>query len=353
MPFTNFSTSSAPGGIPSIPLPQSQGLANTYNSGPNVGVGDEYTQLVPMSLGLATNSQVTIQFPGVLFEEEASNALSVHLYPNVDIGRVENMGRNPSRWHIRAALFNRIYPGGNETWQAGTLFPNNPFLNDNYIDTMTLLQKLLKSGPSDLLFTHPLYAPVVVQVAKWSFHLMGATLRNGCYFDIEMIETIPAVNGPALTNPSRKQGISQVANQTTAAYNGMPPSLNPPGLNLSALFGLIANTMLTVAANPTSVIPGFGLVLAVQQVERTVAGLVTGAFAAGTAVAGAIVNTPSYIVNNTLSTIQQTKTTLTATQPPSSPSTSSSSNVNASSNVSVSLQSSCHFSGNAKCSGTQ
>ena len=326
MPIASFNTASSPGKPPSGPNPNTppSSIPPVYNVFPAGGVGDEYAQLQPMSLAPATNSSSAVFFPGVMFEEEASNAISVHLYPNASNGRAENMGFNPTRYRVRAVLSNRIYPGATETWKPGTLFPNNPFLS-NSSDIMTQLRKLLTTTTANLLFTHPIDGPVLVQVEKWSFHLRGESMRDGCFFDIEMVTTIPDVAPTDNLLPAKAKAVTKAANKCTACFNGLIPyGLNPPGMSLTAFFSTIANTILTVAANPLSVVPGLGLVLgfentvgalvkSVQYVQTNFnSNLARNAQNALNTIGGGFFSTASFTSNNTNSSIQGTKTILNA-----------------------------------------
>ena len=329
MPINTFNTTATPGLNNAVAnIATTNALKNNggaYISPGATGPGDEYNQLQPMSLALFTNSASAVSFPGILFEEEASNALSIHTYPNVANARVENLAANPTRYRIRAVLSNRIYPATTESWKAGTLFPNNPFLDD-YTPVLIQLRNLLSGTTSDLLFNHPIDGNVAVQVEKWSFHLVGASMRDGCYFDIEMVTTIP--QSPITSNlPRTIDGVVPAASSATAAYNGLAPTgLNPPGLNLTALFSTIANTILTVVANPLNVVPGIGSVLGFINSTSAIIGAVN--YAGSTignfvAPGSPFVNNPSYILNNVSSVIQGYKTILGATPDPGEVSSSS------------------------------
>ena len=336
MPITTFNTTSTPGTSSFTNTRRGTGTGvrgggnsnNSYISPGSTGPGDEYNQLWPMALTVFDGSSSAISFPGVLFEEDASNALSIHTYPNLPNARVENLAANPTRYKIRAVLSNRIYPATTENWTAGTLFPNNPSLDD-YTPVLIQLRNLLSGTTSDLLFGHPIDGNVCVQVEKWSFHLMGSSMRDGCYFDIEMVTTIPT--SPLATGIPARNGIFQAASSTATAYNGLIPyNLNVPGLSLGNLFPLIANQILAAVANPLNSVPGLGTALSSL---NSASAVISSINYSANAIAN-YANNPGAIFNNVESVIQGFKTILGATPDPGEVSSSnpiSTSNSNSSS----------------------
>lgn len=245
---------------------------------------DELSSLQPLALKQdAFGSKVG--FPGRIMHEEQTKSLAIHLYPNLDSGRVENMGRNPATFRIRAIFTNNIYPGKNETWSPGRLFPQT---------FVAVYNILLESN--NITFQHPILGDITCQVHSWSYELNRAVAADGAYMEIELVETI-GDNNP-ITNqvaPPPGSGLQQSANALDNAIAGMPDTLNPPNMSISQIFGQISNLIDQATSFPNNVVNALNS----QIVIPVINGLAS--------VGGALINTPASIVQNTNAAIQATK----------------------------------------------
>ena len=242
-------------------------------------------ELLPTSLAIV-GSGSPVSFPSLVFKEEQTNALAIHTYPNLDSGRVENMGRNPARFHVRAILTNNIFPAVYEVWKPGSLFPT-VFGN---------LVNLLLNTTTDKIFNHPIYGQITVQVEHWTYELNPKGPRDGAIVEMVLIETIPTSSPPtALLVPASASGLNQTANSLDNAIASTPQSLSPPGMSLSQFFGTISSTIQSVLSTPQSVIAALNTNIFLP---------ITNGIAS---IGGAFVNAPANTVNNTEAIIQQTK----------------------------------------------
>lgn len=276
-------------------------MTRYVETGATVVSPQEYTQQYPMSLS-RSDGKTPVNFPGVIFREEASNSLSVHTYPNQPNARVENMGQDPTKYHVRAALTNNINPGTTEGWKRGTLFPANPNLTNSY-SVFDLLRTLL-AEPGNKIFTHPWDGNVTVQVVSWSYEMVSDKMRDGVFFDINLITTIPdSTPLMATLPPSKAGGLASAASTVESALLAIAflaqgyatSAYNLPGVNLSGFFNSIADTINFSVSTPTLAVPALGLSINTQNTSI---------------VGGNIGNTPSYLANNTLTFTQQNQTIL-------------------------------------------
>lgn len=297
-----FSSSNQPYTTAGQPETSSLSPPGKDNYGQNAIAPDEYSQLHPLALGKSTGG-VTISFPGVLFREERSNSLAIHTFPNTPGARVENMGLDPAHYHIRAVLTNHIYPGGAEKWVAGTLFPGSS-TNPDSIATVFDKLRLLLTDVSDKIFVHPFDGQVIVQVVSWSYELLGDRIRDGCFVDINLIETRPLSQPTFSQSTDRFTGVAKAAAQCEVFY-GSIPEINPPQLNLAGFFTQIAATVSNTLAYPSQIVNGVN-----NQIGKTAFALASGT----NNVIGALsADSPAFIINNTIQTIINSKVVLGST----------------------------------------
>lgn len=225
---------------------------------------------------------VGINFPGILFKEEQTKDLVLHTFPNVDGARIENMGRNPGTYMIKAILTNNIYPGHGETWRSGQLFP----------DTFRSLINLLQAN-NPKVFQHPVYGNLPVQVKGWSYELNAKGPRDGAFLEISLIETILGTLLDTI-KPKKGANLAKTANDLDSIIDSIPQHINPPGLSLSQFFGKVAGLITQVLNTPTKL------------VESLNADIITG-IRGGSSIAAAIIRSPATLVNAHLRFAQNTK----------------------------------------------
>jgi prophage DNA circulation protein len=273
---------------PSIPPGLASGSTQPSGSGNTSNLQsaltpDEMASLLPLVIK-KFSSDPGISFPCVMFREEQTKDLAVHKYPNLDGARVENMGSNPAIFHVKAILTNNIYPGLNENWKPGTLFPSV------FGEIINLL-----NDPGNKIIQHPIYGDLSVQVSLFNYELNPVNgPRDGLYLEIHFIETIDdnvPISQQLSTTPA---GINQSAIALDNAIAAAPTGLNPPNLTLSQMFGKVANIITSTVQFPNNVVTAVNL-----DILTSING------SAG--IAAAIGRTPSYTYNNTLSAIQNTK----------------------------------------------
>lgn len=226
-----------------------------------------------------------VQFPGIIMHETQSKSLAVHLYPNLDSGRVENMGRNPATFRIRAVFTNHIFPGPNETWTPGLLFPN----------TFVAVYNILLDN-NNITFQHPIIGDISCQVVNWSYELNPKLARDGAFMDIELIETI-GDNNPItqqIPSPPGSQ-LKQSALALDSTIGAMPSSLNPPNLSLSQFFGQVSNLIDQATSYPNNVINAVN--------NQIIIPIING----GATIAADLINVPTYTVQNVKAAVQNTK----------------------------------------------
>ncbi len=271
--------------------PSATGNSNNYSLDADTNP-DEIAQLLPLSLTGSTNTGSTYStdtsfFPGILFKEDQSFSLAAHLFPNQDSGYIENMGRNPAHFNIRAMMTNNIYPSLNESWKPGTLFPNG---------FKTLINILLNNGPKVL--NHPIYGQVNVQCVSWSYELNAKGPRDGAIVDMILIETLVS-SGPDILNSAITvtpgSGHNNAANSLDNAVALLPAVLNPPGLSLTQIFGQINAAVQQAIAVPNNFVNGIS--------QGIVNPVINGLGSVG----GSLINAPAYLANNTIAAIQGTK----------------------------------------------
>jgi DNA circularisation protein N-terminus len=249
-----------------------------------------------------------VYFPSLVFKEEQSNALAIHTYPNLDSGRVENMGRNPARWIVRAILTNDIWPGPGEQWVPGTLFPTVFY---------ALLNVLLNNN--DKTFVHPIYGNVTCQVEHWTYELNPKGPRDGAIVEFILVETIGSDNTLASLLPAPPaSGLAAASNaldtliedadgddadplSSAGAFSSFGLSvsfglnfglsINIPGIDLTGFFPAISVQIQSSLAYPNNVVEPLNQnILSVNE-----------------NVSGSIAATPAYIVSKTNSNLQAFK----------------------------------------------
>ena len=249
---------------------------------PKLDNTDEMASLLPVRISKSV-SDPFICFPCVMFREEQTKDLAVHKYPNLYGGRVENMGTNPAIYHVKAMLTNNIYPGYNENWKPGTLFPKV------FSEIINLL-----NSPGNLILQHPIYGNSIVQVSLFNYELNPATgPRDGLALEVHFIETID----DTITNSmffGTAPTVYQKATDLDNAIAGAPDGLNPPGLTLGQMFGKIANLITSAASFPAATIDAANLDIIANIVGVSDIGVAIG-------------RAPSFVYNSVLAAIQNTK----------------------------------------------
>lgn len=302
--FPNNTVNQAPGlsSNNSVSNPATGGNGYLLNADSNP---DELALLHPLSL--SNGNGLTVPFPGILFKEEQSNSLAVHLYPHLDSARIENMGRNPAMFSVKAILTNNIYPGTNELWESGNLFPN--------VFTQ-LCQLLMTSG--DKVLNHPVWGPITCQVQNWTYELNSKGPRDGAIVDINLIETIGEVNFADQLTPPAQFSVIHAANSLDTAV----ASAGFPGLNLGQYFTNIATLINQVITAPRNTVYALNQDIIVPTINGisnivTAVSQVPSGFRATASVDGGITlnnissrrtNSPSYTqnLNYTTSNLSQT-----------------------------------------------
>lgn len=271
--------------IPPLGLPGGSGTPPTGGSPTSLNADsnpDAIAQLQPVSISDASNSP--IYFPAIMFKEEQSNALAIHMYPNTDGALVEQMGRNPGVYHVRALLTNNVYPGVSEQWKPGTLFPI----------VFNKLISLLGDTASAKIFTHPVYGDVNTQVSKWTYELNPKGPRDGAIVDMELIEAIPELLSVVATPPPGS-GLASAANALDAILAATPSNLSPPGMSLSQFFGQINGLIQEVIAVPNNIIASLN-----SSIFLPISNGIS-------SIGGNLISAPAYVYNSTLFQIQSSK----------------------------------------------
>jgi hypothetical protein len=202
-------------------------------------------------------------FPGLSFKEAGSHDLAMHKYPNLDVYRLENTGRNSSVFTIRGIFTNNIYPSANETWVSGNLFPNtfNHVLTSLY-DTTKPIKTMV----------HPYLGSKSVMVQNWTYDFIGKGPRDGVFMDITFIETLAATAlSSTISPPNPSANLSNSASILDTLIGGSGVPFQPPGMSLSNFFGQLAATVRNIMAIPSSVIgsleaPIFQISVGINQV---------------------------------------------------------------------------------------
>lgn len=219
-------------GLPNTSPPPTPSSYNTLTGG-SLAVGDPLSNLLELQWR-------GIPFPSIMFSENGSQQLSVHRFPNQDSARVEPTGRMPSRFTCRAVLTNSVFPGQNESWKQGQLFPlvYDKLLASFYTD----------SSQSPGTLQHPSLGPITCRVVKWDYSFAGAGPRDGVFLDIEWIETIG--NQPLV--------VTNASNQTSYALPSSlsNPPLSPPNLSLGQFMQLLNSTIKQVVSFPANTLDG-------------------------------------------------------------------------------------------------
>lgn len=247
---------------------------------------DELSSLQPLTLKQGAGDP-GVGFPGLIMKEDQSKSLAVHMYPNLDSARVENMGRNPAIFHVKAIFTNNIYPGQNETWTPGILFPNT---------FIAIYQILLDNN--DIVFTHPVLGDITCQVRSWGYELNPKIARDGAVMDIELVETI-GDNNPLAQQLKAPPGVGMqaAANALDTAIGAAPQSVHPPGLSLSQFFGQVTNLISQAIAIPNKV---------VSAIQTPINAAINGV----ESIAGTYVGSVGYWLQFGKATVQGTKNTV-------------------------------------------
>lgn len=277
----------APGPAQSTPVNANGGKGNLGNATPNP---DQLSQLNPTSLGEGNN--YIVHFPATIFKEEQSNSLAVHRYPNQPGARVENMGLDEARYHVRAHFTNSIYPGKNENWKSGLLFDASGS-SDGALNNL----RFLLSRPGNKTFMHPLDGEVTVQVKDWSFEFNAKGPRDGTIVDMLLIQTIDDSTSLSGTlPPPAGSGLSTAAANLDASIANDPAGA-PPGLSLGQFFSQVTNLIQQAASYPANAVGALN-----DQVLPVIGGIGS--------VATALIASPGYALNNVTGIVQSYKSTI-------------------------------------------
>ena len=272
---------------PSSPTPQINAPGNGNRI--SFGLPDEIGQLAPLSLSDSKANSVPIPFPGVLFSENQRNSLAVHLFPNQPGGRVENVGRDPAVFNVRAVLTNNVYPGSAETWKSGTLFENE-FNNGS---TFAALYQLLLL-PSNKYLNHPVLGKILVQVQSWNYEL-NPNVRDGVFLDMVLIETIDDSLSQSIGSNLNASLADAGKNLDSVLTISDDAGLSPPGLSIGQFFGQLTNLINQAASFPSN------------QLDALSTNVILPINHGVNSVVSALITAPSYLANNVLSNIQDLK----------------------------------------------
>jgi hypothetical protein len=213
--------------ISSEPAEQPSEFGTAYNQSsfpfiPFASTGSDILgDLLPITLKLS-ETDIGVNFPCVAMHEAQSKSLAIHTYPNQDGAKVENMGLNAGQYKFRAIFTNHIFPGTNETWKAGTLFPNVFSTVINYL-----------AQNNTLILQHPVYGDITVQVLEWNYELLAKGPRDGAFVDFTLVRTIDT-NFPKLSNnsfPAITDDLLGVAGDLDTSISKTPAVFHPPGLS--------------------------------------------------------------------------------------------------------------------------
>ena len=251
---------------------------------------DEIAQLLPVALTNATQGGTIINFPCVLFKHSQKKSLVIHKYPNLDSGRIENMGRDPAVFFVRIILTNNIFPGTNEDWIAGQLFPNGYNQQGDQKNVFEELIKMLDDNTEKVL-VHPVLGNINCQVSSYTYDLNAKGPRDGAYVEVELIETISQYT-PITQQLTNQLVLTNAANNLANAFNFQGAS--PPGLSMTQLVGALNNRIRQAIAYPNNVVNALNAPFLTAQ-------------NAVTSISSAIVSSPAYTANGVLQTIQNTK----------------------------------------------
>lgn len=139
-------------------------------------------------------------FPIEMVSEKGGQKLAHHIFMDKDGAYIENMGRSPYNFTIKAYFLDSLTPGKNETWFD--LFP----------DLWTKVRSDLERRDVGI-FTHPLYGDINCQAINWDATFESG-IRNGVIVDIEFIETLILNQTSSATNNA-----ADIARPSTIAIN--------------------------------------------------------------------------------------------------------------------------------------
>lgn len=185
-------------------------------------------------------------FPAINFTEQGGQSLAIHEYPNLDSARVENTGRKPMIWTIRGVFTDNIYPSINESWIAGTLYPN----------TFEAVRSSLEDSSVPIkVLVHPNDGPVNVCVQSWKWDYIGTGPRDGVFMDMVFVETLADNQISATISPNNPSAqLSNTASQLDSLVGDSPIPVQPPGMNLNGFFSNLSATVTNAVALPSAVI---------------------------------------------------------------------------------------------------
>lgn len=202
-------------------------------------VTDQLANLIEMSFD-------GTPFPAINFSENGSQDLAIHKFPNLDSARVENTGRNPTTWTVRGIFTNNIYPSINESWIAGTLYPNSfEAVRSSLQDSTTPIKVLI----------HPSDGPVNVVVKEWKFDYIGTGPRDGVFMDMVFVETLSQNQITSnISSPNPLANMANTASQLDTLVGNSPAPVQPLGMNLNGFFSTIATATSNAISLPLSIL---------------------------------------------------------------------------------------------------
>ena len=237
-------------GLPQLPASPTIPGANSPGSGslPDNNPSSSNTNFISDQLANLLETKFDgIAFPTTSFKESGSHDLAIHKYPNLDVARLENTGRNSSVYSLRAIFTNNIYPSQNESWTQGLLFPTtfNKVLASLY-DTNTPIKTMI----------HPYLGSINVMVQSWNYEFTGDHVRDGAYIDIIFMETQTFTNITQSIVPafSPMASLTQSAGALDALLAPAKYPVAPHGLSLSGFFSAVAGTIRNAMAIPGQII---------------------------------------------------------------------------------------------------
>lgn len=185
-----------------------------------------------------------ISFPVTNVQTNISQDLVVHKFPDLDAGRVENTGRNPTEITVHAVFVNTITPSKKESWKAGTLYPS---VFGQVLNSAMMRQTGVLQTPNLPKFSAKL---------AYARSVLDADYRGGETLELHWIETIGSdlLNNIASSQPS---ALAAAQNLDSALQQVDISSLKrygfDPNLMAAILEGFaIATTISAIFSNATS-----------------------------------------------------------------------------------------------------
>lgn len=132
---------------------------------------DEFDQLLPFKWR-------DLELPITRIRMSLAHDLVEHKYWGVDGGRVEDTGVAPIRISAQIPITNKVFPGKNEKWAAGTLYPEG-------LRNLLVAFAQRKSG----LLQHPEFGQIACKAERMDVDITGDR-RNTAMVDASWVETL-------------------------------------------------------------------------------------------------------------------------------------------------------------------